>query len=215
MLSVNTGADRPRREGNHDQGRSPENLLRLRRVPGRAGGGHRRAALRPGRPGHHAHRGGEVRLLPDPGAAAAGDHPGGVAPGVPDAGPGDAAGADGHPGGVSEQLPDLPPVSAGAGPGQGGAVQDHLRGPGAAGDRGVPVLRPGGGHLPGGGGRGPLHLPVGPGLPPLLPEHPRLCGGPAPPAPGGGLHRHRHAGREGGHPPPAGAAGPAGADHRL
>ena len=43
----------------------------------------------------------------------------------------------------------------------------------------------------------------------------RLCGEPAPPAPGGSLHRHRHAGREGGHPPPAGPAGPAGADHRL
>ena len=29
----------------HDQGRSTENLLRLRRLPGRPGGGHRRAAL--------------------------------------------------------------------------------------------------------------------------------------------------------------------------
>ena len=49
----------------------------------------------------------------------------------------------------------------------------------------------------------------------LLPDHPRLCEEPAPPAPGGSLHRHRHAGREGGHPPLAGPAGPAGADHRL
>jgi len=215
MLEAKTGARQPQRERDYDQGRSTENLLRLRRLPGRPGGGHRRAALWAGCAGHHAYRGGEVRLLPNPGLAAVGDHPGGLASGVPDAGPGDAAGADGHPGGVSQQLPNLPPVSAGPGPGQGGAVQDHLRGPGAAGDRGLPGLCAGGRHLPGGGGRGPLHLPVGSGFPALLPEHPRLCGEPAPPAPGGSLHRHRHAGREGGHPPPAGPAGPAGADHRL
>ena len=42
------------------------------------------------------------------------------------------------------------------------------------------------------GGRGPLHQPVGAGLPPQLPAHPGLRGQPAHPAGGGRIHGHRH-----------------------
>ena len=39
---------------------------------------------------------------------------------------------------------------------------------------------------------GPLHQPVGAGLPPQLPAHPGLRGQPAHPAGGGRIHGHRH-----------------------
>ena len=199
----------------HDERGSLKNILRLRRLPGRTGAGHRRAAGRAGRAGHHAHWGGEIDLLPDSGPAAAGHHPGGLAAGVPDAGPGDGAGADGHPGGVFEQRPDIPSVSTGSGPGQGRTVQDHLCGAGAAGDRGLSLLCGARGHLLGRCGRGPLHLPVGPGLPALLSEYPGVRGVPAPAAGGGGLYRHGHPGCERGHRKAAAAAGASAPYHWL
>ena len=159
--------------------------------------------------------GGQIRLLPDSRPAPAGDNLGGVAPGVADAGPGDGADTDGDSGGVSQQLLDLQAVSAGAGPGQGGAVPNHIRGSRAAGHRGVSVLCPDSGHLTGGGGRGPLHLPVGAGFSARLFEYPRLRGVLAPAACGGCVYCHRHAGRAAGHSAALAIGQPSGRDHRV
>ena len=52
-------------------------------------------------------------------------------------------------------------------------------------------------HQHGHGGRGPLHQPVGAGFPPQLPAHQSLCGQPAQPPGGGGVHGHRHGPRPG------------------
>ena len=87
------------------------------------------------------------------------------------------------------------------------AVYDGLR-QGAAG--GGELLRPGEGadHPSRGGGRGPLRLPVGAGLPAQLPADRRLPRLPAPAARRGGLHRHGHGPGAAGHRGAAGAPGP-------
>ena len=63
-------------------------------------------------------------------------------------------------------------------------------------------------HLHGHRGRGPLRLPVGPGLPPQLPDHPGVSGKAPQPAGGLRLYRHRHPQGPGGHPLPAGLTRP-------
>ena len=77
-----------------------------------------------------------------------------------------------------------PGISAGGLPGaSAGDVQTDLRGAGAAADPGgFSGADAGAADCPGGGGRGPLHLPVGPGFPAQLSEDPGVC---RPGCPGG------------------------------
>ena len=57
---------------------------------------------------------------------------------------------------------------------------------------GLPAVCAGTAHQYGDGGRGPLHQPVGTGLPAQLPAHQSLCGQPAQPSGGGCVHSHGH-----------------------
>ena len=127
---------------------------------------------------------GKSALLPDPGLAAVGDHPGDLASDVPDAGPGDGSWCRraSRAAFLNSSL-TVRQYAAGPGPGQGGAVSRSSTWPrsGWRPRASLAFVREAD-HLPGGGGRGPLHLPVGTGFPALLSEHSGLCGQAAPPA---------------------------------
>ena len=96
-----------------------------------------------------------------------------------------------------------------------GGVQAPVHRAGASPGRGLPPPAGGAARLPGGRGRGPLCLPVGPGLPAQLLGNCGAAALPARPAPGGGLYRHRHGGGAPGHRVPAGAPGPLAHHYRL
>ena len=197
------------------QAGSAQGLFRLRRLSARSGAGGGRPAGGAGRALRHAHRRGQIPVLSAPRPDAARRGAGDLPPHLPDEGPGGQPGTGGRPGGLSEPLPHRAAVRPGPGAGLAGTVQDHLCGPRAAGEPRLPPLRPSGPYLPGGGGRGPLRLPVGHRLPPQLSGYPRLCGPAPPPPPQRGLYRHRHAGGTPGYSGQAPPVRPGDHHHRL
>jgi len=193
----------------------PEKSFWLRQLPPRAGADRAAAAGRAGCSGRDAHRCGQIHLLSGAGAAFAGHHHRGVAAGEPDEGSGGSPCAGRCGGGFFEQQPHRQPEGPDAAPRPGGLVQDHLCGPGTTGDAGLPAAGAGAGDQHGDGGRGPLHQPVGAGLPPQLPAHPGFCGEPAPASGGGGVHGHGHRPCAGRHPGTSGFAEALRGDHQL
>ena len=183
-------------------------ILRLRRLPPRPGAAHRRHFSRAGRLGHHAHRGRQVHVLSDPGAAPAGADAGRLAPHLLDEGPSGGAQRRGHPGGLAQQLVGRGVLSGDLLAAPAGDAQAPVRRPGAAGKRGLSAAHAGAGDLHDRRGRGPLRVPVGAGFPAQLFKDPRLRGPAAPPPGGVGLYGHGHGGGPGGHRPAAGADRP-------
>ena len=156
--------------------------------------------------------GGQVPVLSGPGTAAAGADPGGVPADLPDEGSGGGPRtAWGFPRLILNSALDAQAVSqAVCRADSAGDAQTDLRRPGAAADQeGFLALVQEPKICPGGGGRGPLHLPVGPGLPAQLSEDRGVCGPlcpggrcwrPSPPPPRAEVREDIL--------PPAGAAGP-------
>ena len=169
--------------------------------------------------GRDAHRGGEVDLLPGPGAGRRRGGPGRVAAHLADEGPGRHPGRQRRLGRLLQQRAVVRAEAGGDGRGARGPLPPALRLARAAGRRGRRrVPRPGRlGRRAGavrGHRRGPLHQPVGPrlpaGLPPARPA--------ARPVPGGQparLHRHRDRAGAARHRRSARAARSAGAGRLL
>ena len=166
--------------------------VRLRRVPPRAAGDHRRAAGRPRLRRRHADRRRQVDHLPDPGARAGRHDAGDLAADRAHEGSGrrDARGR------AARDLPELD-----AGPRRAAAAHRsdwrrastssatrRPKGIEASVGRLLPGLRP----APDRRRRGPLHQPVGPRLPPRLPQ-PRRAEAALRRRPGAGADGHRDA----------------------
>ena len=138
-----------------------EGTLRPPELPTAAGTGDRQ---RPGRAGHggaDAHWRGQIALLPTSGARPRRRHPGHLAPDRPDEGPGGCAPGAGDRRPLPQQFAQFRRGAARPGGDASRQGKAALRSAGASrlrGLRAVPRTDPGGA---GGGGRGPLHLPVG------------------------------------------------------
>ena len=157
---------------------------------------------------------GKIRLLPSAGAAAAGDHAGGLAAGVADAGPGDGTGADGRPGGVPQQPLTFRSICwRWTGPGRAGIKSSMWPRSGwkQMGSEPLPRRRR---HLPvavdeahcisqWGQDFRPSYLNI-PDFVASLPQRPPI-----------GAFTARHPGGAGGHPPPFGTCSIPHGDHRL
>ena len=189
--------------------------LRPRRLPADAAGGHRGRSRRPGRAVRDADRGGQEPVLPAPRGRADGAGAGRQPADLPHGEPGRPAPRRGR--AVRDAQQQHAPgrfARDDARPGGGRLRRAALRRPRAVRQR--PVPRPDARPPPAAvrGGRGALHQPVGPRLPPRLPAArpgPRRARVPAHDRPdgdgdGGGAGRRR---------PQPGPGGPVGGRHRL
>ena len=201
-----------RREEKHgNKGIGPAKGLWLFGLSGRAGGADRCAAPGAGCLRHYAHRRRQEPVLPDPRPAAGRGHAGDLSPDLPDAGPGHGPEKCRCSRSLYQQFPDPGPDPAGLPQYSLRNVQDHLCGPGAAADRRLSGGHPGPEGLPGDGGRGPLHLPMGPGFPAQLSENCGFSEHSHPTPRGFRLYRHGNGGSAPGHRPDfAAARSPAG-----
>ena len=182
--------------------------LRRRGLSTGAGGCRRGDPRPPRRARGHAHGRGQVGVLPGArrgdGRLGAGGEPARVADGRP----GSRASGRRHP----RCLPQLHAHARAAvhrpAPRAGRRLPDHVRGAGATCRSEVPRIRAEGGHPARCRGRGALRVPVGPGFPPVVPDHRRFHRTAAEPSRRGGVHGHGHRARARRHRAPARPARP-------
>ncbi len=85
--------------------------------------------------------------------------------------PGSGRAGSGHPRGLPEFHADARTAGRGAAPGGRGRLRPHVRGSRAPGRSALRRVRPYGAARADRRGRGPLRVPMGSGLPPLVPLH--------------------------------------------